>query len=97
MHNFLDIQGDYAVLGVNNAAGEVLVFERNLGGENNWGQSKVLTSPIQTEGDAFGWAVSISNNYILIGAPYDDENTLEENFLSDAGSVYFVNLMSPTP
>lgn len=97
LQNFIDIDGDYVVIGVNNAAGEVSVFERNSGGGNNWGQSKVLTSPIQTEGDAFGWGVSISNNCILIGAPYDDENTLEENFLSDAGSVYFVNRMSPYP
>lgn len=97
LRNFVDIDGDYAVVGVNNAAGEAFVFERNLGGDNNWGRSKVLTSPIQTQGDAFGWGVSISGNCILVGAPYDDENTLEENFLSDAGSVYFVNRMSPYP
>ncbi len=74
------ISGDYAVVGVpgdddnGSGAGAAFVFARNQGGTNNWGQLSKLSATDGKSGDGFGWAVAISGDYIVIGAPGDDDN-----------------------
>ena len=42
---------------------------RSLDGSNTWTQIKKFNAPDPTNGDAFGTAVAISDNLIVIGAP----------------------------
>ena len=65
------------------SAGSVYVFERDLGG--NWNQSQKICAADRAAdinypggysgedlGDQFGWAVSISGDYIVVGALHHD-------------------------
>ena len=74
------ISGDYTVVGApgdddnGSGAGAAFIFARNQGGSNNWGQVGKLTAADGAAGDAFGSAVAISGDYLVIGAPGDDDN-----------------------
>jgi hypothetical protein len=75
----VSISGDYAIVGApydNGAAGfaqgSASIFKRNPStGEWELQGSKLLNSSPAT-GDNFGWSVSISGDYAMVGAPYDD-------------------------
>ncbi len=63
-------------------SGAAYIFDRNLGGSNNWGQQvKLLPSDGYTY-DVFGNSVSISGDYAVVGACRDDDNG------TDSGSAY---------
>jgi len=71
------------------ASGAVYVFERDIGGSDNWGFVKKLTHSGAAAGDEFGFAVAISGNTVVVGAPSDDAVGSEAGaayvFLRDAG------------
>ena len=93
-----DISGNYAIAGAwgetrddagNNPmdeAGAAYVYERDNNG--NWNEVKRLIASDRDTGDEFGYSVSISGNYAMVGAPTEDEDDLEANTLNGAGSVY---------
>jgi hypothetical protein len=58
--------------GGNDNQGSAYVFERNLGGADNWGEVIMLRASDGEDGDWFGWTVFISDNMIVIGASNDD-------------------------
>ena len=70
----VSISGDYAIVGVpyddyNGASsGSAYVFERS---GSTWLQLARLTVSGAAE-DKFGWSVSISGDYAIVGAPYGD-------------------------
>jgi hypothetical protein len=78
------ISGDTAVVGApleNNAGagncvagtncGAAYVFERNKNGADNWGQVQRLTAGYNARLYAlFGYSVAISNDSVVVGAPY---------------------------
>jgi hypothetical protein len=72
-------------------AGAAYVFERNNG---VWGYVKKLTPSSNSSdsarkvGDGFGNSLSISGNYILIGASQQDWDSSGVNFKSTAGAAY---------
>jgi hypothetical protein len=74
--NSVAISGDNAISGagwednVDIDVGSAYLFSRNLGGVNNWGQLKKLTSSDGQNGDGFGFAVSIDGDAAVVGAPY---------------------------
>jgi len=80
----IDISGNYAVIGANYesedasggntmpAAGSAYIFRRNLAG--NWNEVQKIVASDRDAGDLFGSSVSISGNYIIIGAPLEDED-----------------------
>jgi hypothetical protein len=73
------IAGDYAVAGApgdNERAGSAYVFART---GSTWVQQAKLMHSDPAEGDNFGASVSISSDYIIVGAPKDD---------NDSGSAY---------
>jgi hypothetical protein len=76
----LDVSGNYAIIGApydnenGNLSGSAYIFHKNEGGTGHWGQTKKLTPDDGAFGDRFGYSVSISGNYALVGAHGDDDN-----------------------
>jgi hypothetical protein len=93
-----DISGNFAIAGADceikdeggsnpmDEAGAAYIFERDDNG--NWNQVKRLVASDRDTSDRFGNSVSISGNFAMVGAPYEDEDALDENTVHNAGSVY---------
>jgi len=72
--------GDVIAVGENYGGPEVdqglvYVFERNAGGTNAWGRTKVLEAADAAGGDSFGSSVAVSGDSIAVGTPGKDEGT----------------------
>jgi hypothetical protein len=67
-------------------AGAAYVFERNQGGEDNWGQVKKITASDAQRGDLFGSSVTLDGDTIVVGATKEDGGFGEP--LPDAGAAY---------
>ena len=67
-------------------AGSAYVFRK--GATGFWNQDQKIVASDRDANDYFGYDVSISGNYILVGAPYEDHDELGNIFRQDAGSVY---------
>ncbi len=92
------ISGDLAVVGTPRGdtddapnAGHTYVFERNEGGDGNWGQICDIVASDADEEDRLGFFVSISGRTIAIGAPGDDDGVIASGSayvfkVNDAGS-----------
>ena len=82
------VDGDRVLVGAPGAddtvpnQGAVYLFERDLGGAGNWGQSTRLLTADGSQGDMFGSAVSLDGDAALVAAASDD------GAAPDAGSVY---------
>jgi len=77
----VSISGDYAVVGAhnNNAhRGSAYVFKRDGG----WSQKAKLTASDGAAKDELGISVSISGDYVIAGAPFDDDDGV------NSGSAY---------
>jgi hypothetical protein len=70
------------VLGGNVASGSAYVFEKNQGGNDNWGQVMKLIPAGDTLGDEFGYAVAVLEDTVVVGARRDADNGTE------SGSAY---------
>ncbi len=93
------ISGNYAVIGAFledegatgfgtvNDAGSAYVFERDVF-SNTWSQTAKIVAFDRATGDYFGSSVDIYGDYIVVGAPSEDEDAGGGNTLSGAGSVY---------
>ncbi len=93
----VSISGDYAIVGARwefeglfgreslGRAGSAYIF-KNIGGK--WAQIQKIVSPDREEQDWFGYSVSISNDYAIVGAYREDENISNLDSLANAGSVY---------
>jgi hypothetical protein len=75
------ISGDVVVVGALRSddhgpdSGSAYLFERNLGGANNWGEVSKLTASDAASEDNFGDSVSISGNVLIVGASANDSLT----------------------
>jgi hypothetical protein len=69
-------------------SGSAYIFQKDQGGADNWGQVRKITAPVRGIVDWFGFSVSISGDYAIVGANFEDEDTLETNTLSGSGSAY---------
>ena len=84
----VSISGDYVVVGANRKGGggtdrgAAYVFNRNYPNPDDWGEVAKLTASDTADGDRFGSSVSISGDYVTIGAPYKDDIGVDE------GAVY---------
>lgn len=82
------LSGDILVVGSDNDdregenSGVVYIFERNLGGEGNWGLQKTLTMPGGRDRARFGHSIDLKNDILVVGAPRSNETAL------DGGAVY---------
>jgi hypothetical protein len=73
----LDIEGDIAVVGAhlqNSGIGGVYLYKRNKGGMDEWDALGALARSDPYAGDWFGYEVAISDDTIVVGAPFDDDN-----------------------
>ena len=80
----VSISGNYAIVGSNdndNAfnSGSAYIFERN---GDSWTEVAKLKASDGASQDEFGNSVSISGDYVIVGAYYDDDNGI------DSGSAY---------
>ncbi|MBA3534500.1 MAG: FG-GAP repeat protein [Ardenticatenales bacterium] len=67
-------------------SGAAYLFERNLGGLNNWGQMDKLTAPDEFSDDTFGYSVMVDIDTVVIGAHNNDDRG------TDSGSAYVAEL-----
>lgn len=71
-----------------NSAGSAYVFEKDLGGTDNWGLVKKITANVRAAGAQFGNAVAIDGDYVVIGADGEQKNSSEANALPYAGAAF---------
>ena len=69
-----------------NNSGSAYVFRK----ENNgfWSEVEKLSASDREAQDNFGIAVAITQGYILVGVPLEDEDEMGNNSLIDSGSTY---------
>ena len=90
------ISGDFAIVGapkktatvgfeLNSAAGAAYIFKNTAG---TWSQLQKIVASDRETGDEFGYSVAISENYVIIGAPYEDEYVNGLSPASNKGSAY---------
>ncbi|MBN1983319.1 MAG: FG-GAP repeat protein, partial [Chitinivibrionales bacterium] len=90
----VSISNNYAIVGSpledgissNNyyISGAAYIFERDISG--NWLQKAILHASDTQQYDSFGYSVSISNNYAIIGAPWEDGGVGDP--FDSAGAAY---------
>ena len=84
------VHGDKVVVGANHASGmderpstgAAYLFNRNTGGQNQWGQLTKLVATDGSEFDEFGNSVGIDGDTVAVGSWRNDELFL------DSGAVY---------
>ena len=69
-------------------AGAAYIFNRNEGGDSNWGLVAKMTDANGGENDELGWPCTIAGNYAVVSAPYADTNGVVD---SGAACVYYRN------
>ena len=85
----VSISGDYAIVGADgnddngSNSGSAYIYQKDQGGTDNWGEVKKLNASDAAASDYFGWSVSISGDYAIVGAYLNDDNA------SNSGSAYF--------
>jgi hypothetical protein len=86
----VDISGNMAIAGAykNNSSGSAYIYYQGQGGTNNWGQVKKIESSDGEMSDWFGYRVSISDNYAIAGAPYEDDNLYGQPKGDYSGAAY---------
>jgi FG-GAP repeat/Secretion system C-terminal sorting domain len=92
------ISGNYAIIGVpydNNdengenfifSSGAAYLFERQSNG--TWTEVQKIVASNRAAEDNFGYSVSISGKYAVIGAYHDDYNHNDDSLMSAAGAAY---------
>jgi len=85
----VSISGDYAIVGAaydneeKYECGSAYIFKRSdVPNDPNWYQQAKLTASDAGAGDLFGISVSLSGDYAMVGAWYDDDNG------TNSGSAY---------
>lgn len=94
----VSLSGDYAVVGayledkdvsgvnILSNAGAAYIFKKDVGGV--WSETQKVVATDRNTDDYFGSSVSISDDYVVIGAPAEDEDALDGNTKSNSGSAY---------
>ena len=86
--NSVAVSGHTAVVGANgedaggSAAGAAYVFQRGVGGADNWGEVEKITASNAGANDFFGQSVAVSGDTAIVGAFVEDTGG------SNAGAAY---------
>ncbi|PKP51400.1 MAG: hypothetical protein CVT95_00915 [Bacteroidetes bacterium HGW-Bacteroidetes-12] len=83
---------DHDSLGLNTLSnsGSAYIYKRD--GNNTWSQVKKIVPPYRSANDYFGFSVSISGRYAIVGAYGNDEDANENNTITQAGAAYIYKL-----
>ncbi|SEI59230.1 Por secretion system C-terminal sorting domain-containing protein [Dyadobacter sp. SG02] len=96
----VDISGDHIVVSSHwydldandqNAlsdAGAAFIYEKNLGGADNWGLVKKITASVRRADHNFGTSIAIDADQIVVGAGGERRDAAELNPLGYAGAAY---------
>ena len=68
-------------------AGSAYLFERDAV-SGKWKEVQKIVASDRESGDQFGWSVSLSGNYAIVGAFEEDHDASGSNTASSAGSAY---------
>ena len=94
----VSISGDYAIVSAHRededvsggntlaSAGSAYIFER--GSNGTWTEVQKIVASDRGVNDFFGFAVSISGDYVIVSAYIDSEDASGGNTLASAGSAY---------
>lgn len=89
----IDVSGDTVAVGVRfadsaegNQTGSVILYGRNTGGANNWGEVRTVLAADRKAGDRFGSSVALSGDGLLVGSP------LQDDMETDGGKAYVFKL-----
>jgi hypothetical protein len=78
------ISGDYAIAGTyyggDGGAGVAYIF--NKAGTDSWDSGTKIVASDAASRDSFGWSVAISEDYAIVGSPFEDSGG------DDAGAAY---------
>ena len=91
--NSVSIDGNYAIVAAHldadmgTESGSAYIFKRE---GQSWAQQAKLSAPDGSSNDFFGQGVSIDSSYVVIGAPYNDDNG------DNSGSVYIFRRIGTT-
>jgi hypothetical protein len=86
----VSISGDYAIAGAYSEdtgatnAGAAYIFQRT--GANTWDTGTKIKASDAQANDWFGYSVSISGDYAIVGAPQEDGGSTDPN--NDTGAAY---------
>jgi hypothetical protein len=69
-------------------AGAAYIYERNQGDTDQWGLVTKLTAGDRSNDDCFGVSVSVSGDYIVVGANNEDHDAAGGTGLINSGSAY---------
>ena len=89
----VSISGDYAIVGAYNdndngyGSGSAYIFKRQ---GDDWNETVKLTPSDGASGDNFGYSVSISGDYAIVGACWDDDRRI------NSGSAYIFKRQGDT-
>jgi len=85
----VSVSGDYAIVGAywnddnGSKSGSAYIFKKSdTPGDPNWYEQDKLTASDAAAGDEFGIGVSVSGDYAIVGAVFNDDNGAE------SGSAY---------
>jgi hypothetical protein len=87
----VSISANYAIVGSiydndnGSSSGSAYIFNKDQGGTGNWGEIKKIIASDGAAADWFGYPVSLSSDYAIIGAHGDDDNG------NRSGSAYIFN------
>nr|WP_321236988.1 T9SS type A sorting domain-containing protein [uncultured Psychroserpens sp.] len=92
----VDIDGNVVIAGAYNTSigGSAYVFEKDINGD--WNQVQHLIASDIATLDSFGYDVALNGDYAIVGAYEEDEDEMDLNTLTSAGSAYFFDANEPT-
>jgi hypothetical protein len=76
-----------------NEAGSAYIYEKQ---DSQWNFIQKIIASDRDIGDFFGSAAGISDKFIIIGAPDEDDDTIGGNALNNAGSAYIFEIDTGT-
>lgn len=97
--NSIAVSGDYLVVGALNEdedangnnpitnAGSVYIFKYDKL-TDKWKQAQKIVASDRGVEDNFGWSVAINGDYLIVGAPLENDDVNGNNSLINAGSAY---------
>ena len=84
-----DMTDKFAVSG-HNSGSQIYTFKKD--GSGNWIDGQTLLPPNSSANDLVGYSVAITNDWLFIAAPEEDEDENNMNTILNAGAVYIYKL-----